>query len=188
MVEPAPQPDEAPKKCGFVRNVGGYVLAVGSMTRRLKRTQMYEWMRLKGYVAFNLPRVVTGLGAGLLSGIAAVHVYVLVSRPALSAVFAVYTGLVVAWCLLAVAAMGFAANPRIPQLGWFVGDAVSIVYLAVYLATRPTALPGLVAVTGRWDFAPGTLAGALALGFVAVHMSVLLGINVAYPQRQQWSD
>jgi hypothetical protein len=158
------------------------------MTQRLKRTQMYEWMRLKGYVAFNLPRAVTALGAGLLAGIAAVHVYVLASRPELSAIFAVYTGLVVAACLLTAAAMGFAVNPRIPRWGWFVGDGVSVAYLAVYLATRLAPLPGLVAVTGRWDFAPGTLAGALALGFVAVHMSVLLGINVAYPQRQQWTD
>ncbi len=158
------------------------------MTQRVKRTRMYEWMRLKGYVAFNLPRAVTGLGAGLLFGIAAVHIYVLASRPGLSAIFAVYTGLVVVWCLLAAAAMGFAINPRIPQWGWFAGDGLSLVYLAVYLATRPAPLPGLVAVTGRWDFAPGTLAGALALGFVAVHLSVLLEINVAYPQRQQWSD
>lgn len=158
------------------------------MTRRLKRTQMYEWMRLKGYVAFNLPRAVTALGAGLLAGIAAVHVYVLASRPELPAIFAVYTGLMVGSCLLTAAALGFAVNPRIPEWGWFVGDGVSVVYLAVYLATRPAPLPGLVAVTGRWDFAPGTLAGALAVGFVAVHMSVLLGINVAYPRRQQWSD
>jgi len=32
------------------------------------------------------------------------------------------------------------------------------------------------------------MAGALALGFIAVHMSVLLGINVSYPQRQPWFD
>lgn len=161
---------------------------MGVLTQRLKRGQVYEWLRLKGYVAFNLPRTVTALGAGLLSGIAAVHVYVLATRPALPAIFAVYTGLIAACCLLAAASLGFAVNPRIPQRGWFFGDGVSIVYLAIYLATRPTPLPGLVAVTGRWDFAPGTLAGALALGFVAVHMSVLLGINVAYPQRQRWTD
>jgi hypothetical protein len=50
------------------------------------------------------------------------------------------------------------------------------------------SLPGLVALTGRWDVAPGSWAGACALGFIAVHMSVLLGINVAYPQRQNWHD
>lgn len=161
---------------------------MGVLTRWLKRGRIYDWLRLKGYVAFNVPRTVTALGAGLLAGMAGVHVYVLATRPALPATFAVYTGLIVAWCLLAAASLGFAVNPRIPQWGWFVGDGVSIVYLIVYLATRPAPLPGLVAVTGRWDFAPGTLAGALALAFLAVHMSVLLGINVAYPQRQQWTD
>ncbi|EUA54741.1 putative membrane protein [Mycobacterium xenopi 4042] len=43
-------------------------------------------------------------------------------------------------------------------------------------------------MTGRWDFAPATFAFAFAGAFVAVHMSVLLGINVAYPQRQGWHD
>jgi hypothetical protein len=161
---------------------------MGVLTQRLKGGQIYEWLRLKGYVEFTIPRTITALGAGLLGGIAAAHVYVLASQPALPAIFAVYTGLIAAWCLLAAASLGFAVNPRIPRWGWFFGDGVSIFYLAVYLATRPTPLPGLVAVTGRWDFAPGTLAGALALGFIAIHMSVLLGINVAYPQRQQWTD
>jgi hypothetical protein len=41
-------------------------------------------------------------------------------------------------------------------------------------------------VTGRWDVAPGMLAGAFAIGFLAVHLSVLLGINAAYPHHQQW--
>jgi hypothetical protein len=65
---------------------------------------------------------------------------------------------------------------------------VSVIFLGLYLASRPMSLPGLVALTGRWDVAPGSWAGACALGFVAVHMSVLLGINVAYAQRQNWHD
>ena len=173
---------------GLARPVGGYFDAVGSMTRRFEHTRLYEWMRLKGYVAFNLPRAVTALGAGLLLGIGATQVYVLTSRPGLNASFAVFTGVVVGWCLLAVAGMGIGVNSQIPRWGWFAGDGVSVAFLAVYLATRPAPLPGLISVTGRWDFAPGTLAGTLALGFLAVHASVLLGINVAYPQRQQWSD
>ena len=47
-------------------------------------------------------------------------------------------------------------------------------------------MPGLVAVTGWWDFAPGTFALAFAGAFLALHVSVLLGINVAYPQQQGW--
>jgi hypothetical protein len=128
------------------------------------------------------------LGAALLTGIAAAHVYVLTSRPALPTYFFVYTAILGACCLLAAAFLWLGRNPRVPQLGWYFGDLVSVVFLGVYLASRAVTLPGLVAVTGRWDFAPGTLAGALALGFVAIHMSVLLGINVAYPQRQPWFD
>lgn len=158
------------------------------MTQRLKHGQLYEWLRLKGYVAFNVPRTVTALGAGLLLGIAAVHVYVLTSRPALPAYFVGYTATVLACCLLAAAGLWLGRIPRIPSSAWLLGDGIAVAFIGLYLVTRVTPLPGLLAVTGRWDFAPGTLAGVLALGFVTVHMSVLLGINVAYPQRQQWSD
>ena len=161
---------------------------MSAVIERWKRSQLYEWLRLKGYVAFNLPRTVTLLGAALLIGIAAVHVYVLTSQPALPMYFFVYTAILEACCLLTAASLWLGRNPRVPQLGWFFGDLVSVVFLGLYLASRATALPGLVAVTGRWDFAPGTFAGAFALGFIAVHMSVLLGINVAYPQRQPWFD
>jgi hypothetical protein len=161
---------------------------VGAVTERWKRSQLYEWLRLKGYVAFNLPRTVTMLGAALLTGIAAAHVYVSTSRAALPMYFFVYAAILGACCLLAASFLWLGRNPRVPQLGWYFGDLVSVVFLGVYLASRAVTLPGLVAVTGRWDFAPGTLAGAFALGFVTVHMSVLLGINVAYPQRQPWFD
>ena len=55
---------------------------MGAVIDRWKRSQVYDWLRLKGYVAFNLPRTVTMLGAALLTGIAAAHVYVLTSQPA----------------------------------------------------------------------------------------------------------
>jgi hypothetical protein len=161
---------------------------VGAAIERCKHSQLYEWLRLKGYVAFNLPRTVTMLGAALLTGIAAAHVYAATSRPSLPIYFIVYTAILGACCLLTAAFLWLGRNPRVPQIGWFFGDLISVVFLGVYLTSRAATLPGLVAVTGRWDFAPGTFAGAFALGFIAVHMSVLLGINVAYPQRQQWSD
>lgn len=161
---------------------------LGAVIDRWKRSQLYELLRLKGYVAFNLPRTVSMLGAGLLIGIALVHLYVLASQPALPMYFFVYFAILEVCCLLTAASLWLGRNPRVPQLGWFFGDVISVVFLGLYLASRPAPLPGLVAVTGRWDFAPGTFAGAFALGFIAVHMTVLLGINVAYPQRQQWFD
>jgi hypothetical protein len=161
---------------------------MSAVIERFKRSQLYELLRLKGYVAFNLPRTVSLIGAGLLIGIAAAHLYVLTSQPALPIYFVIYVVILDACCLLTAASLWLGRNPRVPQLGWFFGDLISIVFLGLYLASRPAPLPGLIAITGRWDFAPGTLAGAFALGFIAVHISVLLGINVAYPQRQQWTD
>lgn len=145
-------------------------------------------LRLGGYVAFNLPRAVTALGGLLLLGIVVTHVYVLTRETGLPVYFIVYATVLIAGCLLAAGVMWLALNPLLPQLGWLLGDVLSVVFLGVYLVSRAASLPGLVALTGRWDFAPGTWALACAGGFIAVHMSVLLGINVAYPQHQNWHD
>lgn len=145
-------------------------------------------LRLGGYVAFNVPRAVTALGGVLLLGIVVTHLYVLDRATGLPVYFLVYAVALMAGCVLAAAAMWLAVNPRVPQLGWLLGDAVSVVFLGLYLLGRAVSLPGLVALTGRWDVAPASFAAAFALGFLAVHMSVLLGINVAYPQRQNWHD
>lgn len=161
---------------------------MSAVIERWKRSQLYELLRLKGYVAFNLPRTVTMLGAALLAGIVVLHVYVLATRPALPMYFLIYVAILGACCLLTAAFLWLGRNPLVPQIGWFIGDLITTVFLALYLTSREVTLSGLVAVTGRWDFAPGSMAGALALGFIAVHMSVLLGINVAYPQRQPWFD
>lgn len=156
--------------------------------QRRQRGRLYRTLTLGGYVAFNLPRTVTAAGGALLAGVAATHAYVLVSEPGLSAYFVVYSVALIVGCLLAAGAMWLALNPQVPQLGWFLGDLVSVIFLGVYLASRTPSLPGLVAVTGRWDVAPGTLALACAGAFVGLHISVLLGINVAFGQHRDWHD
>lgn len=145
-------------------------------------------LTLNGYVAFDLPRTVTGLGVSLLMGLAAVHVYLMATRPGLPLYFWVYVAVLIAACLGAAAAMVLAVKPLVPQAGWYAGSLVCAAFLVIYLASRLAGPPGLVAVTGRWDLAPGTLAMAFAGGFIAVHTTVLSGINVAYPQRQNWHD
>ena len=161
---------------------------MGAVSQYHERSPLLEWLRLKGYVAFNLPRAVTALGGALLLGVAATHVYVLASRPAVPALFVGYAVGVAACCVSAAVAMWLSRYPLVLRAAWMCGDVISLFFIAVYLITRPAPLPGLMGITGRWDVAPGTLAGACALGFLAVHLSVLLGINVAYPQHQQWSD
>lgn len=145
-------------------------------------------LTLNGWVAFELPRTVTALGVSLLSGVLAVHVYLLATMPAVPGYFAVYAGLLMVGCLAAAGTMVVGRNAFVPQVGWVLGSLLCTAFLTGYLVSRFVALPGLSALTDRWDVAPGTLAMALAAGFIAVHTTVLSGINVAYPQRRNWPD
>ncbi|MCV7090731.1 hypothetical protein [Mycobacterium interjectum] len=164
---------------------------VRSWPENWHRSRLFRVLSLGGYVAFDLPRVVTGLGVALLAGIAATHVYLMYSmagRDALPGAFVVYAVAVIAACPLAAGSMGFGRNVAVAQAGWYFGSALSVVILGVDVATRVAALPGLTAVTGRWDVAPATFTLAFAGAFLGLHASVLLGINVAYPRRQRWED
>ncbi len=155
------------------------------LRRRLLSSRV---LTLNGWVAFNLPRTVTALGGALLTGLVLVHIYVLATEPGLPRYFAAYVLGLSAACALAAGAMVFALKPIVPQAGWYFGSLVCSAFLCAYLVTRWVQLPGLIGVTTRWDFAPGTLGIAFAGAFLAVHTTVLSGINVAYPQRQQWYD
>ena len=145
-------------------------------------------LTFNGWVAFNLPRTVTAMGAALLTGVAAVHVYVLTTESALPGYFVIYSAALISSCLLAATAVIAGSQGGVARGGWSVGSLICVAFLGVYLVSRVTSLPGLEAFTGRWDVAPGTLAMALAAGFVAVHTTVFSGINVAYPHRQGWRD
>ncbi|MCV7099793.1 oxidoreductase [Mycobacterium palustre] len=149
---------------------------------------MFKVLSLGGYVAFDLPRVITGLGAVLLLGIAATHVCLLLDQEAPPWYLVLYAAAVIAGCLLIAGGLAIGRNPRVTQGVWFAGSLLSAVVLVVDVATRMASLPGLVSVTGRWDLAPATFALGFACAFIGVHGTVLLGINVAYPQRQRWED
>lgn len=163
-------------------------LLVETWPENWHRSRLFRALSLGGYVAFDLPKVVTGLGVLLLLGIAGIHLYVLTSQQALPGYFVIYAVLAIAGCLLAAGSMGVGTNPAVAHAGWYIGDLLSVVLLGIVVASRAASLPGLVSVTGRWDFAPATFTLAFAGAFVALHISVLLGINVAYPQRQHWED
>lgn len=139
-------------------------------------------LSLHGYVAFNLPRLVTALGAALLMGLVGFHVYLLSTAPDLPRYFVVYVAALTLGCVAAAAGMSFSVT------SWYLGSAVCTIFLGIYLVSRFVGLPGLVTLTGRWDVAPGTFAMACAAGFLAVHTTVLSGINVAYPQQRNWHD
>jgi hypothetical protein len=172
---------------------GGYLAVVADLVVRRttalwRRLLSSPVLTLNGWVAFNLPRTVTALGGALLTALVAVHIYVLTVQRDLPPYFGAYVLVLTAACLVASSAMLVGANPNLPRVGWYLGSLVCSAFLAVYLVTRWVRLPGLATVTARWDFAPGTLGMVCAAAFIVVHTTVLSGINVAYPQRQQWYD
>lgn len=155
---------------------------VGTVVRLWRRLWSSPPLTLNGWVAFNLPRTVTAVGVVLLVAIVVVHGYLAASQPALPTYFIVYAVVLAVGCIAAVVAVA------LTQWGWYLGSLVCVAFLGIYLVSRMVSLPGLEALTGRWDVAPGTFAMAFAAGFIAVHATVLSGINVAYPQQQGWHD
>lgn len=166
------------------------------MTAAIQRRARSTWrgvlsspvLTLNGYVAVPLPRTVAALGVALLAGLAAVHAYLWATRPALPQYFFVYSAALVAGCVIAAGAMVCGVNRSAPRIGWFLGDVASLAFLVTYLSTRVVGLPGCDTLTRRWDLTPGTFGMAFAAGFIAVHATVLSGINVAYPQQRHWHD
>ncbi|SOX52671.1 oxidoreductase [Mycobacterium ahvazicum] len=144
-------------------------------------------LSLGGYVAFDLPRTVTGVGALLLLGNAASHLYVLTSQPALPWYFVVYATSVIAGCALSAGTICLGRSSVI-ESGWLLGSLLSLAVVGADIGTRMASLAAMTSVTGRWDFAPATFALAFAGAFLALRATVLLRINVAYPQRQHWAD
>lgn len=141
-----------------------------------------------GGIAFNLPRTVTLAGDSALLGVAATHTYVLATAPGPPGYFAVYCVAVIVGCLAAAGITWIDVADYVPRMGWLAGSIICTVFAVGYLISRLVSLPGLPSLTGRWDFAPGSLALACAGAFLALHLTVLSGVNVAFGQRRAWVD
>ncbi len=143
------------------------------------------------YIAFNAPRVTTAAGTVLLLGVAAIRLYWLVGGfpvPVYPAYLGWYLGLLVVVAALAAGSMVIGPRPGLVRLGWVLGSVVSVVSIAVYVTSRTLGLPGLPQLLHWWDYPLGSFAMVLAALFIALHASVVTGMNVAYPQRRDWHD
>lgn len=155
------------------------------MAQLLRQTKTYRLLTVYRYLAFNLPKVTTALGILLMLGIAAVHLYLIGTAGHLPGYLVGYFTVLGAGCLVAAVMM---AIGRFARRGRLLGSLASTVFLVVYLVTRFTGLPMLPEVKNWWDFTPGTIALGCAALFLATHVSVLLGINIAHPQKRDWYD
>jgi hypothetical protein len=161
------------------------------MSTVVRWTGFPQLISLYRYIAFNAPRVTTAVGIVVLLGIAAIRLYWLVGGfpvPAYPAYLGGYFGLLVAVAVLAAGSMMIGPKPKLVQLGWVLGSVVSVASIAMYVTSRTVGLPGLPQLLHWWDYPLGSFAMVLAALFVALHVSVVTGMNVAYPQRRDWHD
>ncbi|WP_182906395.1 oxidoreductase [Microbispora sp. H13382] len=165
---------------------GGHEIGRGPLTTVVMRySGLGRLATLLEYFAFDLPRTTTAAGVTLMAGLAAAHAYLIDGGTADPAYLNVYRALIVTGSLVAIALMSL---PGPARAGWRLGSLVSVVALAVYLASRTAGLPGMPLLAGRWDCPLGTVTMGVAALFLALHGSVLTGVNVAYPRRRDWYD
>ncbi|MBP0457133.1 hypothetical protein [Streptomyces montanisoli] len=164
----------------------------------MSRPGIARLISLYRYFAFNVPALITAVSLALLLGIAAVHLWLLSAGYSLPAYFRAYLALLAAGALLAAVGIGArwvtgaregsGVSRRGGHMAWALGSLASLASIGMYLASRTLGLPGLDVLTGRWDYPLGTFSMILAGLFVALHFSVLTGLNVAAPDRRGWRD
>jgi len=139
-------------------------------------------------IAFNLPRTVTLAADAALLGLAGLHAYMLVAAVHRPGYLVVYCGVMIIGCVVAVGATWIDVDDIVPAAGWVAGAILCMAFMIGYPISRMVSLPGLSALTGRWDLAPGNLALACAVAFLGLYLTVLFGVNVAFGQRRGWYD
>lgn len=154
----------------------------------LRWTGLEKVVSFYRYCAFNVPKTTTGVGVALLLSTAAIQGFLLARHFTVPAYLVGWFILMIAGSLLASAAMTTGSAPRLVRSGWALGSAVSLLSLAIYLVSRGPGLPGLPQMVGKWHYPLGNVSVVIALLFLALHFSVLTGMNVAYPQRRHWHD
>lgn len=153
----------------------------------LRATGLRKLVSFYRYFAFDLPRTTTAAGVVLLGGVAAIRLSLLLTSPRLPGYLVAYFVLIVAAAALGMAGV-LAPRRMVARIGWAWGSVVALVSWAVYVTGRTVGLPGLPQLVGRWEFPLGTVAMVLSALYLALHFSVLTGMNVAVPDRRGWHD
>lgn len=163
-------------------------MTMTTLTRRaIRNSAVYRKLTVYRYVAVDLPRTTTAVLIAALLTLAGAHVYMVRNEPQVPGYLLGYTVLLVVACVATSAALAFGSS-ALARAGRAVGAVLCLGFVVAYAVSRATGLPELPQVRGWWDWAPGTLAGAGALLYLAVELAVVAGVAVARPERQAWHD
>lgn len=157
------------------------------MSSVLRRTGLPALIGFYRHLAFDLPRLTTAGALLAVGGIAAIRVYHLVVGYAPTALMGSYFALSAAAAVVAAGCM-VVKQVRVVGLGWMLGGLVSVATIIGYVLSRTVGGAGLPQLVGWWNYPVGTLLLVLAAAFLALHVSVLTGVNVAFPTRREWHD
>lgn len=158
------------------------------MAARLRWTGVPQAISGYRFVTFNLPRLTTAAAVMALAGIGTIRIHHLAVGYADTLGSSFYFGLTIVAVVLACGFMVYRRRYRVVQLGWGMGGLVATATIAVYVVSRTVGVPGFAGLVQWWNYPLGTFLMLIAAGYLALHFSVLTGMNVAYPCRRRWRD
>jgi hypothetical protein len=149
-----------------------------------KITGLNKLISFYRYIYFNQPRLVTATGVGLILLVGLIHL--LEASEHFEA--AVYVGVLFLANFVGsvVAAIGIFRGAR--GWGWLLGASISCIALLAYLVSRALGLPGRGEYVGAWSDPVGSTSVLIEVLFVGLYLSLVTGMNIAYPGERNWYD
>ncbi len=150
----------------------------------LRVTGIGKLISLYKYIYFNQPRLVTFTGISLILMIGFIHVYVFPQH----FVAAPYLGISFVVLFVGSLMSAFQILRGSRTLGWTVGAVISGIALITYIISRLFGLPGFEEAQGNWANPVGTVAMIFEVLFIFGYVSLVTGMNVAWPEKRDWHD
>ena len=153
------------------------------MKTLLRVTGLGKLISFYRYIYFNVPRIITATGAGVLLMIGLTHMYKFLDHFEA----AIYIGMSFAALFAGtlVSAFGITLGKK---RAWALGAAICAVAIVGYVVSRTWGLPGLEEAVGAWDEPAGTFAVGAELLYLGLYFTIVTEVNVAYPDRRDWHD
>lgn len=136
------------------------------------------------YIYFNQPRLVTATGIGLILLVGLTHLWE--SPEHFKAAGYIGTSFLANFAGSVIAAVGIYRGAS--TWGWLLGAVISSISIVAYVVSRTLGLPDFEEAMGNWGNSAGSAAVIFEALFVMGYVSVVTGMNVAYPNERRWHD